>query len=46
MNRISFLNRGYAFKGLLAVFNSLREALLSDYLIPAYNFQETSYASR
>ena len=27
MNRISFLNRGYAFKGLLAVLNTFKEII-------------------
>ena len=27
MNRISFLNRGYAFKGLLAVFQEFESAI-------------------
>ena len=31
MNRISFLNRGYAFKGLLAVRNGLSDVAILQY---------------
>ena len=30
MNRISFLNRGYAFKGLLAVYNEVKDIINAD----------------
>ena len=36
MNRISFLNRGYAFKGLLAVLNLIQDIIKISYLILHY----------